>query len=1324
VAAHATFRRAIAGLVASIALGGLAATFMTLPAAAAESPSTAAIVGVVKSPSNAVLSKAYVTASRYTGSVWVEQAVVRTDSKGKYALRDLAPGSYRLRFEGAKGEYSPLFSGGAASLDSAVALNVGVGGTVTANATFPKGTGSITGRSTAWWDEGEYPLSKALAVAIPVSVSSTYPDYPRSLDLTGRVASAPSTSKGSWAIKNLLPGRYVVKVYPQYYNERSFFVSAGHPAGNATVELQQATIYTVTAGKTITSPRSYSYATYNGGSLTVRVGTDGGAGVPNATVLLQNDIDPAYLFTGTTNAAGMITLGRSGSRHVIQAGRYALIVTTNGTWAPLTRQVDIEPGNDELDVQLANPPAPSGFMAAPFITQSSPTAGTRFVVNAQARRATSTLSYQWLRNGSAIYGADEAGYTARAGDIGAQLSVRVSSAQFGYPTDTATASVAGLIVSNASVPTTVTAPTITPATNARVGTVLRVLPGTWSVAGLAYEYEWFRDGIPFANDGGSYTVTLADLGSAFTATVRATKAGHPDATASTPTAVTPGFAASTTPVSGFVVTASTAGVAKGSKKYTVTPGVWTAPNPTFSFEWLRGGVSVGTGDSFVEKPTTALLAQTLEVRATATADGFGESTAVATARKATLRLQVTQAPVATVRHQTTPLTAAARVVFGQTVLVSSGEWMHGTDAPGELDYTYQWLRKTGSGKPVKIVGATNAQYTPLIGDIGASLTVTVTARSTRWADATVTVAAGKVVGTDYLTSMNHPLAIDATPSPGIHSYVLERPWYGPEVKVSYQWYGCALPKCTAKSPLSKFTKISRATDYLYQVDKKYAKGRIFASVSATAPGAAPARIDTPALTVTADRQLIGTYKPQITTSDVVPGTSLHSQAGSFNANATITREWQVCTVDCSSSTAIWTAGAGENSGSTYMLRGADWGTGESFVRIKETGRRSGYGAGVNYSQAKPIGLGTSYFSPSSVISTGPDSWALDRSPSDSTGSSVLWFVGDEQRGTGDTFEALPSDAGRRIYSVQAYTAQGYKDVAVVRVHRPGPAVSLTARPVAIVGDRFGDVLTLTDNVPWDLPEAPYANWTVTYYWKYGDGEQVWREGSETFIPQSNQTNRPLSVRIVASSGVFGNFDTTAAISGGLKGGGVIELESPVTVEYTGEAVPGVLLRSAPVVPLVADSTVNYYWQSSTNGTTWTDIPGARSSEYETVLTDSLRQIRLQVYVLKDGHGTYGYPSTPVQMLEGDVVRVVGVPVLTGDARVGATLTTTTGAWSDGATPHIQWLLNGRVIPGATSVTYVPLAENVGDEISARVTGRQAGRLGVSVETAAFVIAPS
>jgi len=1311
------------GLVASLVLGGLAATAVTLPAAAAESPATSAIVGVVKSPSNAVLSKAYVTAERYTGSVWVEQAVVRTDSKGKYALRDLAPGSYRLRFDGARGEYSPLFSGGAASVESAVALNVGVGGTVTANATFPKGTGSITGRSTASWDEGEYPLSKALAVAIPVSVSSTYPDYPRSLDLTGRVASAPSSSKGSWAIKNLLPGRYVVKVYPQYFNERSFFVSAGHPAGNATLELQQATIYTVAAGKTLTSPRSFSYATYNGGSLTVRVGAGSGAGVQNATVLLQNDIDPDYFFTGTTNESGMVTLGRSGSRHVIQAGRYSLLVTTNGTWAPYTRQVDIEPGNDDLSLQLDYPPAPAGFVSAPFVSSASPVVGTRFVVNAQARRATSTLSYQWLRNGSAIYGADQAAYTSRSGDIGAQLSVRVSSTQFGYPTDSATASVSGIIVSTASTPTVVTAPAITPATGARVGTVLRVLPGTWSVAGLAYEYEWFRDGIPFANDGGSYTVTLADLGSAFTATVRATKVGHPDATASTVGAVTPGFAESTTPVSGFAVTASTTGVPRGSKRYTVAPGVWTAPNPSFSFEWLRGGVSVGTGDSFVEKPTSALLTQTLEVRATVTADGFGESTAIATARKATLALQVSQPPVATIRHETTPLTAAASVVYGQTALVTSGEWMHGADAPGDLTYAYQWLRKTGSAKPVKIAGATSPQYTPAIGDIGSSLTVTVTARSTRWADASVTVTAGKVVGTDYLTSMNYPLAINATPSPGIYAYVLDRPWYGPEVKVSYQWYGCALPKCTAKSPLSKFTKIARATDYLYQVDKKYAKGRIFASVSATKPGAAPARIDTPALTVTAGRQLIGTYAPEITTRDVVPGVSLYSQAGSFNANATVTREWQICTVDCSSPTATWIAGAGDDGRDTYAVRGVDWGTGESFVRIKETGRRSGYGTGVIYSQAKPIGLGTSYFYPAAVISTGVNSWALDRSPSDSTGSTVLWFVGDEQRGTGDSFTALPGDAGERVYSVQTYTAQGYKDVAVVRVHRAGPTVSLTARPVAIIGDRFGQVLTLTGNVPWDLPDAPYAKWNVTYYWKYGNSEQNWREGGPTFTPQSNQTNGPLSVRITASSPIFGYFETTAAVTGGLKSGGVIGLESSPAIEFTGSALPGVLLRSAPVVPLVANSTVAYYWQSSVDGTTWTDIPGARSPRYETVLSDSLRQIRLTVVVLKDGHGTFVYSSAAVQMLEGDVIRVIGVPALSGDARVGATLTATTGTWSEGATPHIQWLLNGRVIPGATSATYVPLAENAGDEISVRVTARQAGRLDVSVETAAFVIAP-
>lgn len=63
------------------------------------------------------------------------------------------------------------------------------------------------------------------------------------------------------------------------------------------------------------------------------------------------------------------------------------------------------------------------------------------------------------------------------------------------------------------------------------------------------------------------------------------------------------------------------------------------------------------------------------------------------------------------------------------------------------------------------------------------------------------------------------------------------------------------------------------------------------------------------------------------------------------------------------------------------------------------------------------------------------------------------------------------------------------------------------------------------------------------------------------------------------------------------------------------------------------------------------------------------------------------------------------PAITGTAQVGQTLTTTNGTWTGTATITFtrQWLAAGVPISGATALTYVPVAGDVGKVITCRVT---------------------
>ncbi|MGU3494218.1 hypothetical protein ACLBXM_09265 [Xanthobacteraceae bacterium A53D] len=63
-----------------------------------------------------------------------------------------------------------------------------------------------------------------------------------------------------------------------------------------------------------------------------------------------------------------------------------------------------------------------------------------------------------------------------------------------------------------------------------------------------------------------------------------------------------------------------------------------------------------------------------------------------------------------------------------------------------------------------------------------------------------------------------------------------------------------------------------------------------------------------------------------------------------------------------------------------------------------------------------------------------------------------------------------------------------------------------------------------------------------------------------------------------------------------------------------------------------------------------------------------------------------------------------LPAITGTARVGQTLTSTTGTWSGSPTFTRQWRAAGAAISGATATTYVPVAGDVGKVITVVVTG--------------------
>ena len=143
-----------------------------------------------------------------------------------------------------------------------------------------------------------------------------------------------------------------------------------------------------------------------------------------------------------------------------------------------------------------------------------------------------SIHAQWYRNGAAISGQVNSTYTLATADYGKTITLKLTLSKDGYGSGTITLN-AGTIY-NPVLPTATTAPAVTG--TGYVDDTLTATSGTWNVAGLAFAYQWTRDGSPIPGaTAHSYIVTSLDVAAEVGVTVTATKATFETVSASSQT---------------------------------------------------------------------------------------------------------------------------------------------------------------------------------------------------------------------------------------------------------------------------------------------------------------------------------------------------------------------------------------------------------------------------------------------------------------------------------------------------------------------------------------------------------------------------------------------------------------------------------------------------------------------------------------------------------------------------------------------------------------------------------------------------------------------
>lgn len=171
----------------------------------------------------------------------------------------------------------------------------------------------------------------------------------------------------------------------------------------------------------------------------------------------------------------------------------------------------------------------------------------------------------------------------------------------------------------------VSAPVVTGV--ARVGERLRTTDGTWTPDGLAFTYEWLRDGSPIGDaTGRSYRLRLEDLGARISARVTAT-----DATDQTGVATSEPTAAVRRGELALVTRPAISGETRYDHRLRASAGRWAPTATKVRYRWLRSGVEIpgATKATYLLAPDD--VGERISVSVTARRDGYVK--AVATSRR-------------------------------------------------------------------------------------------------------------------------------------------------------------------------------------------------------------------------------------------------------------------------------------------------------------------------------------------------------------------------------------------------------------------------------------------------------------------------------------------------------------------------------------------------------------------------------------------------------------------------------------------------------------------------------------------------------------------